>query len=598
MSSLNLILNSAVSGLATSQTAIAVTSQNVTNANTVGYSRQSVQLQQRVIGTTSNGVEIAGIARTVDVFLTRELRTASADAGAASARDDLYRQIVAQFGSPGSDSSLANDVARFGTAVDRLAINPEDPALRFDVVATGSTLARKTRQAAADIQNLRGEADRQIGVAVAEANEHLRTIFDLNRKIAQATATGEQAPDLEDQRDQAILKLSRLIGISTFTRENGEVAVFSGGGHALVDVQLRQLSYTRSATVGATTTFGAITVAPVDRKTLAPIGDAEVIVSAGLSATVVSDLDAGRIHGLLAMRDIELPALGAQLEAFAANLRDAVNAVHNDGTAFPAPNALGGTRAVAGGDAFAGTGTVRIAVLDANGAVVGAPLDLDLGALGATTIDNVIIAINAALGADGSASIVDGKLVIAATNPVNGIALNEGDSTIAATGRGFSHHFGLNDFFVGADALSLAVRAEIVADPSRVATADLSTTATTGQIAATVGDNRVAARLAEVFETAIPFSAVGGLPAADVTFGSFAATVIGLAATRASAAGDDVDQQATLVESLEFRLGAQSGVNVDEELSNLILFQNAYQASARVMTVAQQLFDTLIDMVR
>lgn len=596
--SLNLIINSAVSGLAASQSAIATTSQNVANANTVGYTRQAVRFEQRVVGTVANGVEIAGIDRFVDVFLTRELRAATSEGGDAAAREELFRQVAALFGAPGSDASLANDLSRFATALDRLSVNPEDAALRFDAVATGETVARNTRQLAADVQALRGESDRQIAEVVDQINQQLQTIFTLNREISQATTSGNQAPDLEDKRDLAIMALSRLTGISTFTRDNGEVVVFTSTGHALVDAQLRQLQYATSSTVVADTAFREITAVPVDSQTLAPTGAGEILVTAGTSATVVSDVEGGRLAGLLAMRDAELPTIADQIEAFAVALRDAVNAVHNDGTSFPAPNALTGTRAVAGADAFAATGTARIAILDGAGAIVGTPLDLDLGALGATTVDNLVLTINTALGADGTAALVNGRLVITATNPAHGVAINEGTSAVTATGRGLAHHFGLNDFFVGAGAADLAVRADIRSDPSRVATAELSPTATAGQAGATIGDNRIASRLAEVFETTLAFQAVGGLPAATVTLGSFASTVIGLTATRAATAADDVAQRAALVASLEFRQGAQSGVSVDEELSNLILFQNAYQASARVMTVAKELFDTLIDMVR
>ena len=96
----------------------------------------------------------------------------------------------------------------------------------------------------------------------------------------------------------------------------------------------------------------------------------------------------------------------------------------------------------------------------------------------------------------------------------------------------------------------------------------------------------------------VAFPGVGGLPAADVTLGAFAAALVGINAMRGAVARDEVARHVTLVESLNFRAAARSGVNVDEELANLILFQNAYQASARVITVAQQLFDDLIAMIR
>ncbi|MGH6720251.1 MAG: flagellar hook-associated protein FlgK [Alphaproteobacteria bacterium] len=595
--SLNIILGNALSGLVASQSAIVTTSQNVANANSVGYTRQVIHLEQRANGGVANGVEVSGISREIDTFLLRETRVAAAAAGLAQVRAGFYAQIAALFGSPEANASLANDLGRFSTAVERLALNPEDPTLRFNVVATGEALARNTRQAAASVQTLRGEADRQIADAVGEANQHLRSIFDLNRMIAQANATGQDVPDLMDRRDQAVLALAELIGVSTFERDSGAIAVFTTGGQALIDAELRQLSYSPTATVQAGTVFGALTATPVDSQTLVPVGDGQVIVSSGTSDTVVSGLVTGRVQGLLSMRDGELPALALQLEAFAAKLRDAVNAVHNDGVSFPAPSALTGTATVAGGDPFAATGTMRIAIVDAGGTVVGTPVDLDFGTLGAATVNDVVIAINAALGADGSAAIVNGKLVIRATNPAHGVAINGGTTVIGSTGRGFSHHFGLNDFFIGTGAADLAVRPDLLANPARVTTAALSTTAASGAVALTIGDNRAVSRLAELFEAAQPFAAVSGLPAAQITLGSFVATMIGQTAIRASAASDEVSRLNALLGNLQFRMSSQSGVNIDEELGRLVLFQNAYQASARVMSVAQQMFDDLIGII-
>lgn len=596
--SLTAIMNAAITGLSASQAAVGVTSQNVANANTAGYSRHVVQFEQQVAGTVGVGVKISDIDRVVDQFLTREVRSSAADVGDLTERKRLFEQMTALFGAPGDNSSIANDLSSFSAAIEALAVNPEDGALRYDVVATGEQVARTLRTLARGVQDLRQEADRSIDAAANDVNAQLKVVYDLNKRIAQANAAGDAAPDLQDKRDQALLAISSQMGIATLVRENGEVHVFTDQGQSLVDAKLRQLVYDPAATMAAGATFTPIRIVPVDGDTLAPQGDGEVLVSGGTSATVSGQLATGGIAGLLVMRDRELRNIGDQIEALATRLRDTINGIHNQGTSVPAPQTLTGTRDVAATDAFSGTGTVRIAIVDRDGAVVGTPLDLDLGALGVTTVGGLLTAINAALGTDGSASLVNGKLVLQATDGANGIAINELTSAVTGTGRGFSHHFGFNDFFVGIDAQTLTVNAALQSDPSRVATAQLSATAITGAVAISVGDNTIVNRLAAAFETATSFSAVGGLPATDYTFGAFASSIIGLASTKASALEDELSHTQSVLDNVVLRQGTVAGVNVDEEMSNLVLFQTAYQASARVLTTAIEMFDTLVEMMR
>ena len=111
--SLSIVISNALSGITVSQAGLANVSQNVANANTVGYSRQVLDLQQRVIADISNGVEVAGINRIVDGFLIRELRIQLSALGAATAADTFFNEIQARFGTTANNTTSAADLANF-----------------------------------------------------------------------------------------------------------------------------------------------------------------------------------------------------------------------------------------------------------------------------------------------------------------------------------------------------------------------------------------------------------------------------------------------------------------------------------------------------
>ena len=466
--------------------------------------------------------------------------------------------------------------------------------MRFNVVAAGTAVARSISELASSIQRLRTEADKDIRNTVDVVNAQLRNIHDLNAQISRGQATGAATASLEDQRDRAVSRLSESIAVTTFDRGNGAITVLSKGGAELVGAERLEIGYTPAAVVSATTVFGDLSVFRIDLATGQRTGAGDPLATSGTSSTVTDNLVSGRLKGLIDVRDKNLSGLAAQIESIAATVRDQYNAIHNDGVAFPAPNSLTGTRNVTLGDSFTGAGTVRIAILNADGALAANAVDLDLTALGTVTVGTLVNAIDTALGADGSAAVVNGRVVITATDSAEGVAIHSNTSQVTGSTLDFSQFFGMNDFFTGVDAASFAVRSDILSDPSRVAVAELSLTATVGQSGIAAGDNRIVERLSSLTQTSIAFASVAGLPAGNFTLGDYAGAILGLNAVKTEAAIDNSDLQRSLFANLAHRQASQSGVNVDEELANMVIFQNAFAASARVLAAATEMFDVLI----
>jgi flagellar hook-associated protein 1 len=184
---------------------------------------------------------------------------------------------------------------------------------------------------------------------------------------------------------------------------------------------------------------------------------------------------------------------------------------------------------------------------------------------------------------------------------------------VPGTERGFSHYFGLNNFFtsneltgtgdtVDGSALSLAVRQDILDNPNLISMGSLTQTPSTPvdgeapdySYERTSGDNSIAQLMAKLGLEQQSFEAAGGLPSTNKTFNGYASEVLGYTASSAATATSRLSDQQTLMDGFQAQKDAVSGVNIDEEMANTIIFQNSYAASAQVINVVKELFDTLL----
>jgi flagellar hook-associated protein 1 len=580
--SLGLALNTALTGIQTVQTALQVSSNNIANANTEGFTRKSVAPISLLVAGQGVGVSISNISRQVNESLIRDMRSQLAGIGSLRIDDAFYTRMQDLFGSLASGTSLTASVADLASAFEALAASPEDASLRQQVVGEALVLTRQFNNTARDIQVMRTDADQGISASIDIINTQLSQISDLNTQIARDQAAGQPTANLEDKRDTAITKLAEFVDIGTFKKSSGELVVVLKTGRVLLDGAPPALAHTAAASLDVSVTYpggiGGITLDGVD---------------------ITSELTGASIGAQIKMRDTTLPNQAAELNTLANGIFTEINRISNDGVAFPPPNTLTGTRTIAGTDAFTATGTTNIAVTDASGNLVAVPIQLNLAAY--ATVGAFVTALNTALGANGTASIVNGKLVVDATASANGIAINENDTSVG--GVGVSQYFGLNDFFVGDPTVSLSrnitVRSDIAANPDLIPRGELNPTAAlVGDSAVTSGDNSVVQRLASQFGNSMSFAASGNLAATTTTFGDYAAQMLSVNATQAAAAKDSLSFNETLFEDIRFRADSASGVSIDEEMANLITLQNSYAAIARVISVTSEMMDTLNQLVR
>jgi flagellar hook-associated protein 1 FlgK len=172
-------------------------------------------------------------------------------------------------------------------------------------------------------------------------------------------------------------------------------------------------------------------------------------------------------------------------------------------------------------------------------------------------------------------------------------------TTRGTTGVSLTQFFGMGSGARMNQAAGLAVRSDIAANSSKMALAqlDLSSTTVVGDTVLGISDNRGALRLAQIANTSITWPASGGLASGSMSIGDYVAQLMGAQSDLKNAADAEVEYRTDVHQEVSARRSAVEGVNLDEELANMMVFQQAYNASARLMTTVQQMYDTLLEVV-
>ena len=214
------------------------------------------------------------------------------------------------------------------------------------------------------------------------------------------------------------------------------------------------------------------------------------------------------------------------------------------------------------------------------------------------TIGNVVGALNTAMGGAGTFTLAaDGSLNFAPSAANAGYSLNvTGDTTArGTTGMSFTALFGLGIQQEAAQAQSFSVNSSIVNAPQRLAFAQSSLAgAVAGDSIVTPGDSRGALAMEALATGKQSFAASGGLAAQSATLADYAGNLYQDVATRSQTADDNYTAQSDRLTEAQTRQSSESGVNLDEELSNMMVYQQAYAAGARILQTVQQMYDSLM----
>lgn len=569
------------SGLAASQLGMNITGNNIANANTPGFSRQRVdlapsanQIQGRL--RIGSGVDVQGIRRLTDQALQQRLLASTSAESAASTNSSLLggmEDIAGKLDAQGR-LELNNEVNAFFDAWSSLGSN-NPTTTRSTVVARGSALASYLRTLRGQINSQTGTIDAQLSAAASSTDSLLREVARLNTQIVNAGSSA--AASLQDQRDGVLAKLANLVDITTAPQDNGTVNVYVGST-MLVDA-------------------GTYRGVKIDTRT---VGTEQVVVLATADNGEVIGAKGGRVGALLQQRGTSVQDALDRLDRLASELIHEVNRVYSQGSALTAVRSYtGATRVVAPDRPLAfndptnatfaalthrptsGAITLRVAS-DSTGTFNDVNIPIDLNGLTSTgtpgfaddtSLDDLAAAINALPNL--SATITpEGQLRV---NAAAGHTLS-----IVSDTSGVLTSLGINTYFAGNDATDIAVRGDLAADAST-----LSVRAIVGGIPT---DNGVSNAI-----VGLRTKAIANLQG-NTLLGDWSAYVqdLGVQVATAETASDTAN---AVTENLTSQLNAVAGVSLDEEAINLVLFQTQYQASARYISVLQQMTDTLLRMV-
>lgn len=370
--SLNGVLSQASSGLAGIQAKLSTVSQNVSNANTAGYVRETTANESAEADGQGQGVRIGVATRTVDASLQADLSASNAQVADKDARSTVLTAIDQASGSPGSGQDVSSLIGALRDSYSTLESDPSNATQQRQVVNRAGSLANGVNQLGQAVTVQRQAVQDDLVADVASANTALATVGTLSDQIIAARARGQSTADLEDKRDSAAATVTQLTGATFLKQSNGDVLAVSGG----------TVLPTRAST-------GPLAVGSA---TVAPGSVAPALTVSGTPATLGSG-GGGRIGAEADLRDNVLPALQTKLDGFAQSLATGFSAA---GVTLFTDNT--GTIPASGTAGFAQTIQVNPAVSATPSAVrdgVGAPS----GAAGNTAVINAVLTTALATGA-------------------------------------------------------------------------------------------------------------------------------------------------------------------------------------------------------
>ena len=282
------LLSTSVSGLLAFQQALDVTSNNIANAATPGYSVETANFteapgQSTGIGFIGSGVDVQSITRTYNEFLAQQVRGSQASYSSSNALATQAAQIDNML----SDSStgLTATLQSFVNSLQAVASAPSSSSARQALLNQAQALAQQLTSYDSQISQYGSQLETQVSNDVTEVNSITTNIASLNRQIAAASTNGQTPNQLMDQRDQLITQLSKYVSVQTTTESNGAMDVYVGSGQALV--------------VGGTASTLTTVPGAYDPTQLG------IAISGGGSGTpadITSEINGGELGGLLSAR--------------------------------------------------------------------------------------------------------------------------------------------------------------------------------------------------------------------------------------------------------------------------------------------------------
>ncbi len=558
------------SGLMASQAGLQVVGNNLANLATEGYHRQRITFSPesaQEIGPglfIGRGVKIQSITRAADEALEARLRNSTSDQSASVVRQQLLGRIEA-IENELSGTDLSTELGEFFNVFSELSNTPQDISLRTLVTEQAGSLAAFIRDLDNELGNVQHQTISQIDQTVETVNDLLTRIASLNTQVSVQSRGSGGAPGLRDQRDQLLGELAEFMDISTVEQQSGSVDVFVGSLPIILNNRSRGVEVLNKTVDGQTTT--------------------QVVVSADKSPL---DINSGELGALLEFKENDIQDAIDAIDLLAAQLIFQVNRIHSQGQGLDLRDSVTGATIVADPSAALNDPATALTIMPTHGSFQMNVVQKSTGQVVTTTINVDLDGINPAtdttlnsLAADLdlanniSASVTTGgTLQISADSSDFQITFGEDTSGVLAV-------LGVNTFFTGKDAFDINVNPVLKASPRLVAASAADPTG------ANSGDNTVALAISGMRNEQL--AELNGL-----SLSQHWSRHVEDFAIRQAQARSQLEANTVINDGLFNQQQSISGVNADEEAIDLIQYQRAFQASARLLTIIDEMLQTLI----
>lgn len=584
MSGLGSILDIGKEALLAQKYAIDVVSHNISNVNTPGYTRQSPTLMAKDAAPYAGvmlgrGVTIDEVIQNADSFIEARLRERQTQLTAMS-EEEVYLSALESIFNENSGRSLTTQLADFWNSWEDLSNNPSGMPERNILYERGAFLAETFQELYGDMNEVMAEINNVISTGVDKINTLLSNIADLNQKIIQIEVMGN-ANDLRDQRSSALTQLAEYMDVKSYEHEDGNLTVTTGRGYILVS---RADAY------------------PLDVE-----GDDIIWRGSGTSKVTITDMIAGgKLGGWLEVRDHYIPEYKSDLDSLAGAVIWEINKVHSSGAGLEGFSSVTGTYASSAPTAAMGTaasglsyynsiqdGSFKVWLYDADGNVVdpaGATITIDADADTLAGLVDPASDLNS-IDAHLTASESGGKLTITASGGYTFGFSSDTSNVLAA--------LGINTFFAGSSANDIGVNELLNSNKVLIAAGRVGGA---GEIAA--GDNTNALALVELQDERFSiqrWTYARGSAATSTnetgTLESYLQSFIGSIGIDSQSIQRARQFNAVIVQELSETRDNISAVSLDEEMTNLIKYQQAYAAAAKLITTAGEMIDTILETV-
>ena len=551
-------LSSAKLGLLAQQLAIEVTGQNVANIETEGYSRQDVSFEANTprghikyggLHQLGTGVRIASIERAHDQFLFTQIMDEGDLTGSTEVKKEIFEQLEVLF-NEGSGRSLNDALSLFFSSIHDLATNARGLPERVDLISKAEHLASTFNQTGNQLFTIQRNIDARIETEVAEINTLTTQIGKLNESIHANEPTSQyKANDLRDNRDRLVKELSKKIDIQLVQESDNQISLTLKDGTALV---LKDQVFDLSTSINANNeSFNDV-----------------YIDSGSTTKNITSTIKGGELRGYLDMRDAKVESVLDKMNILSGSFIQEFNSIHREGFGIDGSSGL---------DFFTpldvtvdhdadNTGTAVVSMTNASPTTVSVD-EFEIAFTGSNEFTLNNLTTNAS---SGTFTFIKGSTF----NIKDGFAV--AISGTAASGDKVT-------FSVSEDAASLmSVSSTITADGQKIAA---GTT--------TNGDGGNALLMADLQNELVFNSVTWSSESGSFTFDEYYNAVVSTIGIESFSAQAILRQQEGVMLQLNSRRESISGVSIDEEMIKMIKFQQAYNASARMISMVDEMLDTL-----